>query len=39
MVIKKDLFYSSKKPSAKYKHVRVPNSDVSLLIGLGERVM
>lgn len=39
MVIKKDLFYSSKKSSAKYKHTRSPNSRVSPLIGLGERVM
>lgn len=39
MVIKKDLFYSSKKSSVKYKHTRIPNSGVSPLIGLEERVM
>lgn len=39
MVIKKDLFYISQKSSAKYKHIRTPNSGVSPLIGLRERVM
>jgi len=39
IVIKKDLFYSSKKSSVKYKCRRTPDSSVSPLIGLGGRMM